>query len=293
MPLINLTNNTISTQKAVSSNKVDCHVHLFDPARFPYQKSTQYSPQGHELATREQLFQLLENYQVNYALLVAPNSAYATDNTCMLDAIAHYPHRLKGIAVVENDISENELLTLKKAGVVGIAFNATFYGTEYYAHTHSLLALLHQLNMCVQVQVEGEQLDDLLPLLLSSPVTVVIDHCGRPVPTKGVAQPGMKALKQLADTKRAFIKLSGYAKFSSEFPPYQDVHKYIRAIIDTFTPEHCMWASDWPFLRANHRIDYGVMLSIVDQVLTDPHEKNQILYSTANSLFGFSHEEFY
>jgi predicted TIM-barrel fold metal-dependent hydrolase len=39
--------------------------------------------------------------------------------------------------------------------------------------------------------------------------------------------------------------------------PHRDVDTFIAAAIDAFTLEHCVWGSDWPFVRVNERVDYG------------------------------------
>ncbi|WP_379627026.1 amidohydrolase family protein [Pseudonocardia sp. GCM10023141] len=67
---------------------IDCHVHVFDPARFPYAPDTFYAPAGQELGTPARLAAVLDWHGVEHALLVGPNSGYGEDNRCLLDAIA-------------------------------------------------------------------------------------------------------------------------------------------------------------------------------------------------------------
>src|SRR4249920_240277 len=89
--------------------KIDCHVHVLDPARFPYQANTHYAPAGQELGTPAQFGQVMDAYGTRYALLVGPNSGYGLDNACMLDTIARGRGRYKGVAVVRNDVTLEEL----------------------------------------------------------------------------------------------------------------------------------------------------------------------------------------
>jgi len=35
--------------------------------------------------------------------------------------------------------------------------------------------------------------------------------------------------------------------------------------VSEFGPDHCVWASDWPFLRMPERIDYGPLLALLAQ----------------------------
>src|SRR5439155_15779126 len=80
--------------------KIDCHNHVFDPARFPYAADTAYRPAGQEIGNAPYFVHVLDAYGVRYALVVGPNSGYGTDNRCLLDAIARSGGRFKGIAVV-------------------------------------------------------------------------------------------------------------------------------------------------------------------------------------------------
>jgi predicted TIM-barrel fold metal-dependent hydrolase len=268
--------------------KVDAHCHVLDPARFPYAADVAYRPAGQEIGTLVQYQSVMDAYGVRHALLVGPNSGYGTDNRCLLDAIASGQGRFKGIAVVPNDASRSELERLKAAGVVGVAFNATVHGVDHYAATAGLLRMLADLDLFIQVQVERDQLIPLAPMLEQSGARILIDHCGRPTPGSGLEQPGFQALLALARTGRAAVKLSGYQKFSAEPPPYGDAQPFVHALIDAFTLDACMWASDWPFLKATERLDVGPLLRAVERLLPDPADRRRLLWDTPCRLFGFA-----
>jgi len=267
--------------------KVDAHCHVLDPARFPYAADVAYRPAGQEIGTLVQYQSVMDAYGVRHALLVGPNSGYGTDNRCLLDALARGQGRFKGIAVVPNDASRSELERLKAAGVVGVAFNATVHGVDHYATTAGLLRMLADLDLFIQVQVEHDQLVPLAPMLEQSGARILIDHCGRPTPGAGLEQPGFQAVLALARTGRAAVKLSGYQKFSAEPPPYGDAQPFVHALIDAFTLDACMWASDWPFLKATERLDVGPLLRAVERLLPDPADRRRLLWDTPCRLFGF------
>ena len=126
---------------------IDCHVHVFDPLRFPYAPDAWYTPMPAETGTPEQLGHVLDAHGVRHALLVGPNSGYGLDNRCLLDTIARSQGRYKGVAVVRNDASRTELQDLKAAGVVGIAFNVALLGVDFYRDTGSLLERLRELGL--------------------------------------------------------------------------------------------------------------------------------------------------
>ena len=268
--------------------KIDCHAHVLDPTRFPYQANTHYAPAGQELGTPTQFGQLMDAYGTRYALLVGPNSGYGLDNSCMLDTIARGQGRYKGVAVVGNDASLDELEALKHAGVLGVAWNVTYYGIDYYDDAEPILEKLVALDMFVDIQVEHDQLVPMMPMLADSGVRILVDHCGRPTVDAGLDHPGFRVLLELGATRRAFVKLSGFAKFSREPAPHRDTWPFVRALVDAFSLEHCMWASDWPHLRAPSRVDYGVLLALALTLFPNESDRRKVLWDTPRKLFGFA-----
>ena len=272
---------------AFSEPKIDCHAHVFDPARFPYGKDIDYKPSGQEIGTPPQLHQVMKTYGVKHCLLVQPNSGYGSDNSCMLDTIARGAGRFKGIAIIDFDASRAELRDLKSQGVVGAAFNPTFHGIDYYKRSAKLIEKLAELDMFLQLQCEHDQLSLYVPWIEAMPVRVLIDHCGRPTVAEGLTQPGFQALLRLARTGRVHVKLSGYAKFSKLPYPFKDTWPFVRAIVDAFTLDHCLWASDWPFLRSEQRQDYGPLVELAGLLFPDAADRRKLFYDTPQRLFGF------
>lgn len=267
--------------------KIDCHTHVFDPARFPYDPAIPYKPSGQEIGTAAQLRQVMKTYGVSHSLLVQPNSGYGSDNSAMLDAIANDKDRLKGIAIVPFDASVDDLRALKARGIVGAAFNPTFHGNDYYKVAEPLIRKLTDLDMFMQIQSEHDQLLMYVPWIENIPVKVLIDHLGRPTPSAGLGQPGFAALLKLATTRRVSVKLSGYSKFSHGSYPFEDCWPFVQAVLDAFTPENCLWASDWPYLRAPERQDYGPLVQLAGHLLPNFHDRRALFQTTPKRLFGF------
>ena len=266
---------------------VDCHVHVFDPVRFPYTPDTFYRPAGGEIGTPSLLAHLLDTHEVRHALLVAPNSGYWLDNRCLLDALRQGAGRYKGMAAVPNDATRQQLQDLQAAGIIGIAFNVALLGVEFYRDIGPLLDRLRDLGMWAQMQVEGDQLVSLKTMLLDSGVRLLFDHCGRPFPHAGVGQPGFRALLELSESGRACVKLSSLTKCSALPYPHEDAWPFVEALIDAYTPRALVWASDWPFLRAPARIDYGPLIRLMEQLAPDEPSRSAILWDTPLRLFGF------
>jgi predicted TIM-barrel fold metal-dependent hydrolase len=260
---------------------------VLDPARFPYAPEVAYRPAGQEVAPLEQYEQVMLSYGIRHALFVGPNSGYGLDNRCLLDALARGGLRFKGIAVVGNDTGREELQRLRSLGVIGVAFNATVMGVPYYADAAPLLRALAELDMLLSLQVEHDQLVALGPLVEDSGVRVLIDHGGRPAAGGGVGQPGFQALLAMAGNGRTSVKLSGYQKFSREPPPWNDTLPFVETLLDRFTLDACLWATDWPFLKAPQRLDVGPLLRYVERLLPAEADRRRLFWDTPKRWLGF------
>ena len=268
--------------------KIDCHCHLLDPARFPYDPQTRYAPAGQEIATLNQMLTVHDAFNVRHALLVQPNSGYGFDNSCVLDALERHPNRFRAIAVVPRDTTLERLAELKAKGVLGVAFNVTFHGMEYYEQADALLEKMAQLDMFVDIQFEHEQFLALAPILARHNVRVRVDHCGRPTTSWGVEHRAFQALLDLGRSGSAFVKLSGYIKFAETPHPSPDVEPFVQALLAAYGPDNCLWSSDWPFLKAPERCDFGPLVQLAGSLFPDPALRRKLFWDNAARLFGFS-----
>jgi predicted TIM-barrel fold metal-dependent hydrolase len=141
--------------------------------------------------------------------------------------------------------------------------------------------------MVLNLQVGHDQLLMYVPWIGRIPVTVLIDHLGRPTLREGIGQPGFAALLRLADTGRVNVKISGHLKFSERPYPFEDCWPFVRAVVEAFTLEHCVWASDWPFLRSPQRQDYGPLVTLAVRLFPDEADRRKLFWDPPKRLFGF------
>jgi predicted TIM-barrel fold metal-dependent hydrolase len=85
---------------------------------------------------------------------------------------------------------------------------------------------------------------------LSSPVPVVFDHFGNAKASLGVAQPGFADLVDLVRSGKAYVKISGAYRASSQAPDYPDVVPLAKALIAT-NAERVVWGTDWPHTNSD------------------------------------------
>ena len=173
-----------------------------------------------------------------------------------------------------------ELQRLKSLGVLGVAWNVTYYGVDYYRDAQPLLEKLVALDMFVNIQVEHDQLVPMMPLLADSGVRVLVDHCGRPTIDAGLDQPGFRALLEMGSTKRAFVKLSGSSSSRTSLRrtrmrgrSCRRWSRHSRSIIA------CGRRIGRTF-AAPTRVDYGVLLNLVLTLFPDASERRKLLWDT-------------
>ena len=97
----------------------DCHMHIYDPARFVMPPSQRVAPTS---AAVPQYRLLQKRIGTTRVVIVTPRN-YATDNRVTVDAIAQLAPHARGVAVVHPTITDAELKQLHAGGVRGIRFS--------------------------------------------------------------------------------------------------------------------------------------------------------------------------
>ena len=266
----------------------DCHFHIFGPGRFPYQASAEYTPHPSQAGTVEQLLAVFDAHGITHGLAVGAGP-YGDDNSCLLDGIARSNGRLKGIALVKHDVQDAEISRLLDGGVVGVRINLHNHGLAPLLDPRApdLLAKIRAANWFCQIQCQKDQIAEAMPILRKAGVRVMIDHCGRSDPVTGPGSAGFKALLELGRSGSGVMKISGPFRFSHQAWPHADTDAVVNQLIEAFTPDNCVWGSDWPFVRLDMHVDYGPTRAVFDRWVPDEKTRRKILWETPARLFGF------
>ena len=267
----------------------DCHFHIVDPQRFPFSEEAGYRPKPDETGTLSDFLVCMESHGVDCGLAVQP-SGYGYSNAALLDSIGQADGRLKGIAVVQSNIADSEMQELKDAGIVGVRFNLVDFDPTGLAAkgVRKLLERIREIDWFVEVQCNAGDFIKIESGLRRTGVRVLIDHMGRPDPRAGVNQVGFSAIVAMADTGRAAVKLSGAFRESYQAYPYRDLDPFVEVILEAFTPDNCIWGSDWPFLNINPKIEYRQTLNCLERWLPDEDQRRKVMWDTPARLFNFS-----
>ena len=275
-------------QRHFTYPSADCHFHIIDPARFPLAAGCGYQPRPDEVGTFEDFSICMADHDIRWGLAVQP-SGYGYDNSALLDAVRRSGGRLKGIAVVPSSTGKDELQQMKKNGIVGLRFNLTDFdpaGMEK-SGAMDLLDSVRALDWFAEIQCSAKEFIRIAPIMRRSGVRVLIDHLGKPDSRFGIDEAGFQAMLALADTGRAVVKLSGAFRESHRPFPFDDMNPFVEAVLKAFTPQNCVWGSDWPFLNIDPKPDYAKTLACLERWLPDKDQRRQVLSDTPERLFGF------
>jgi len=262
----------------------DCHIHVYD-SRFPAAPNAMLLPPDAHVDDYRVVQRRLGTVRT---ILVQP-SAYGTDNRCMLQALVTLGVAARGIAAVDTAVSDEELRRLAAAGVRGIRFNFVHAGA---AATIDMLEPLSRrvddLGWHVQLNVKGDQVVPLEPLLSRLPSPIVFDHLARIPPEAGAEHPAYAVVQKLIDRGRCWVKLSGAYLESKVGPPsYADVGAIARAFIKA-APQRLVWGSDWPHPSVHAAWpDEAVLFDALCTWAPDEELRRQILVTNPEALYGF------
>ena len=279
----------------VPKRACDCHVHVFDPGRFPFAASRTYTP---EAATAAQLLAMHRALHISRVVIVQP-SVYGTDNSCLLDAMKQYGSEARGIAVLPIEISSATLDNMERAGIRGVRINlGTAANTNLDDARRRLKSAIEQIQgrkWCVQIYAALPVIQGLSDLILASPVPVVLDHFGGAKAALGLQQPGFDKLLELVRSGKGYVKISGAYRASDQPPDYRDVVPLARALIEA-NPHRILWGSDWPHpdtgagrkpsdLSPLLRVDDGHLLDLLAKWAPDTASRNTILVDNPATLY--------
>ena len=222
----------------------DCHTHVVGPRnKFPLLKKLIYLPQE---ANFNDIKNFLDQTQLKRVVLVQP-SFYGTDNAYLKHSLLQLQSIARGVAVVENDISNNEIDKLHQAGVRGIRINPSTFKNTSISDTeiqiNKALKIVERNGWHIQFFLKPSTISSLKNIIKNLPVNIVFDHCGFMTETSTTSEE-FKFFINLLEKGNTWVKLSAPYRLSKE-----GTFTAIKSLIDQLVnanPDRLVWGSDWP-----------------------------------------------
>jgi len=271
---------------AAPDNACDCHMHIYDAARFPPVRPASRMQANAAVAD----YRLLQRRNGTSRVVIVTPAVYATDNRVTLDAIAQIGTSARGVAVVHPDVSDAELKALDQGGIRGIRFTqfdpAT--ATTTIDMIEPLSRRVNELGWHVQIHTRGDQIVAAEDLWQRLPSPIVFDHLGRLPQPAGVDYPAFAVIRRLIDKGRTWVKISGaYLDTRIGPPTYADVTKVAQAFV-TAAPDRMVWGSDWPHPTEKDKPDDAVLFDLLADWAPDESTRRRILVANPEALYGFA-----
>jgi predicted TIM-barrel fold metal-dependent hydrolase len=284
----------------VPAGACDCHTHIHgDPARFPFYAGRVYTP---ELASPEEMSALHKALHIERVVIVTP-SIYGPDNSATLFGIKARGPTARGVAVIDDKTSDNDLDALQQAGFRGIRLNLATGGVNDpnvgRARFTAAVERMKARGWHVQLFTSLAMISAIKDLVAASPVPAVFDHFGGTEAALGVEQPGFSDLLELVKSGKAYVKISGAYRASKLAPDYPDAAPLAKALIAA-NPDRIVWGSDWPHpdsvtppgrkvtdVTPLYQIDDGRLLNQLPVWAPDAAVRKKILVDNPARLYVF------
>jgi 2-pyrone-4,6-dicarboxylate lactonase len=278
----------------------DTHLHIFgDAKRYPVNNpNALYQPP--QDCTFEAVKALHDAIGIERAVFVQP-TIYGTDHSLLHDVLKTAPKsKYRGVAIVDDSVSDAELHRLDSVGVRGARFNfgGRFKLAPSLASFRRSLDRVRELGWFVKIFGFG---DDFLAVenelrAIRSPA--IIDHMGGPDYARGTSQPAMRLIVDLLKSDNWWVSLSNGDLRSQTGVPWNDAVEFGR-LLYAAAPDRCLWGTDWPhvhrFIRPDKDgySDYGVghelaRVALLERYVPDRAARDRVLAENPAKFFGFA-----
>jgi 2-pyrone-4,6-dicarboxylate lactonase len=281
-------------------NTCDTHLHVFGDAKaYPAANpNALYEPPADcDFAAVKALHDAMG---VDRAVFVQP-TVYGTDHRLLHDVLTTAgKQNYRGVAIVDDRVSDTELERLDSAGVRGARFNfgGRFKLVPSVADFRHGLARVRELGWFVKIFGFEDDFLVVADELREIDFPAIIDHMGGPDYRRGTNQPAVRLILDLLANGNWWIGLSNGDLRSQAGYPWDDAVEFGR-LFYAAAPDRCLWGTDWPHVHRFIRPDkdghseYGLdhemqRVALFESYLPDRVARDRILVDNPAQFFEFA-----
>jgi len=277
--------DTVTPGLQLPPGACDAHCHVFGPAsQFPYAADRSYTPPD---APVENLQRLHAKLGISRAVIVHA-SCHGTDMQVTLHAIAASRGAYRGVACVDDGVTDRELQRLHEGGIRGIRFNFVKHlgGVPDLGVFRALLARIKPLGWHVVLHFDADDILSQQPLLMGIDIPFIIDHMGRVNAAEGLQQrPFQYLLNLYRSNPLAWVKICGSERVSVGKRPFRDAVPFARALIAA-DPNRILWGTDWPHPNISKDMpNDGELVDLLAEICPDAIVRQQILVDNPTRMY--------
>ena len=268
---------------AMPAGACDTHVHVFGPAElYPRVERPHYTlPDGN----LPQLQAMCQALGLARFVIVQP-SFYGTDNRCLLDALDRAGDMARGVAMVADDVSEEQLRQMHERGVRALRLDLFLRSSmpiaDIAAYIRRSMRRIQPLGWHVQFYTPGWVVRQLIAYMDDFEVDFVVDHMGYMLESDGLTRADFDLLVAAMQRGRGWMKLSGPYRVAKDLN-YARLQPLAQTILEAL-PGRVIWGSDWPHIPEGGR-DTGELLNLLADWTPGAPLREQVLSANPARLF--------
>lgn len=278
-----------ASMPAIPRGSCDCQFHVYgDRTRYPIRHANPlYETPAAPLAAAAAVHERLGFDRV----VLVQATVYTTDHSLLIDSLgALTPARARGVAIIDDDLSDAELRRLDRAGVRAARFNfqkrlGLVPSVETFRRS---VDRIKNLGWFIKIFAGPTELIDIYDEIERCDLPVVVDHMGHLNAGHGIDASGLLQVLKMLEREDRWIMLSNGHRLSSQGYPWDDAVQIGRRYYET-APERCIWGSDWPHIgsRGGAMPDDADLLALLLRYLPGPEAVEKVLVDNPRRLFGF------
>ncbi len=258
------------------------HAHVIPAGELSMVADRSYTPAA---APEPMYLNMLDALSLDRGVLVQL-SVFGTDNTAMLESLRRHGQRLRGIAVVDPTISDEDLGMMHQLGVRGLRFNLMLGGGMGLEAMEALAPRMADLGWHAELLIDGPaDLPALVTAFSKLPCPIVLDHMANLWAHLEIGHPAVDAMFEIVRMHHGWVKISGAYRLADDIHDHR-MRARVRALFDT-APDRIVWGTDWPHVGRTQMPDAGDFLNLVAEWFPEEHARRRVLSQNPAMLYGF------
>jgi len=239
---------------------VDTHVHVWEISeKYPVGPTAPgWKSLPDEPGTADELLAEMDVEGVDWTVLV--QTSWSTwDNGYIADSVARFPDRFIGHGLIDPqdpDNAEQVRYWMGERGLAGFRLHPMYYPEEKILLTEQNGPMWEEIGAreaVIQFHLRAGFADQVAEIARRYPhLKLLLDHMGYPNIEEDPA--AFQPIVDLAGYDNVFLKVSDVAGRSKLGFPYEDVHPFIRTLLNAFGSGRTMWGTGYP---GHHRVKHS------------------------------------